>query len=92
MSQFGENIIEKVLHKKALYYYDVGNIHRPNINELNNKTFSCPRCKAPLKLIIRKPLSKSIYMCTDCDNFLPYSNILHSEEAIAAHKEKAKVN
>jgi len=76
--------------KKALYHFDVGVIYRPTIEELEHKNYSCPRCKSNLKLIVRKPVVNSLYICPDCDYFIPYKNILHDDETIQSKKEEIK--
>lgn len=80
-----EKIIDNVV-KTSMYHVDIGNIHRPTIYELNEKLFLCPKCKQPMKLRIKKPITNSIYDC-ECGTFIPYQNILHTQDLIDEHKE-----
>lgn len=77
----------KQIAKEALYYFDKGRIYRPNRQELDERTFYCPRCRQPL-VKTRFKMTTPIFFCPKCKFMIEQGNILDSAERIKQHLEK----
>lgn len=75
------------MKKESLYYYDVGNIHRPNKQELTGNIFNCPKCKNVLSRPSTQILTE-IYICPNCGFKIEIQKILTKENIQDAIQKK----
>ena len=81
--------ISKIIN--AIYYYDLGNIHRPNKNELSTGFFNCPKCKSKLSVSPKRIINK-IYICPCCGFKISYEKVLNSQDEIVEYQMREENN
>ena len=80
-------IIDLIM-KESIYYFDKNRIYRPTTQELQEKTYYCPRCQQPL---IKSKQRLRIYFCPHCNFVLECDNLLDSQERLDEHCKNVKI-